>query len=1607
MFKILIRNWATNVNVVTGSHTIVSAETEVLNIPVSSPDQIWLSSASIKAECNKAESFDFNVDPGSQYYNAFLPHKTWVRVVYDGTTIFWGCVKSVANSTILQKRSIHAEGSYATLNDTPVEGKEEDLQPNITMDGYFHDLINNHNSYIEDNLKKFSIGNIGITLSSESKKRAATGWSTTVSELDKLIDETGGYVRARYNEKYPSNGANCNYFDWTKYYFRDLGDNRPTFKLSRNLIDLSKGTENTEIFTRVIPIGHKTTTSDSKESKFVYLNGSRYIKVKDVPNEVSVDDEFRSAADFTKAEDNYGIIYKTVNFENASTPAQLREYCLDWIKKNYFGIIHNFSVKGIDMHMLGESDAMILVGDCVNVTYPEFDNDGTPHTVTRKVIVKAIQYDLLHPENNTYTLGVPCDAVDFEYGSKAKKKKASKAAATQAEETRTQAGGGTPSTPITWSTVRAWLDYYYRTCTADDIVEWTETRWATWKKQTVAGKETFIVDQNIRDERPRDTFNAYGEFFKTVRTENGEDEQGTMQYTTEKEYVNTNFTRPGSSSTVKGKVIGHYEISNSKLVSVVGKHTGFAASKGGDKTYVAGGHYGVCISADGHAYTFNWDLFNRAYHMYADNGELEHRTFSTYFEIGRVSNGKLSAASQEAADQGNASQSATNPVGPVTYRNYNGDITVAVSAEGIVSTGFIKGDDGNPVATIVLNEPVTYTDADGNEKTKYVLSVDDLNLPEIPSFRTKIGYIENLFADKAAVKELRAAFAAFGVEYGTESYEFDADGNPVLDEKGNWKLKEGTSFYTTAHTIGAAAGAYYVKEYFDENGQLVRDVIMKEGGGYKVTKDGAEYGLYDEQNLTGGIIVDKINGKQIGEDEEGHPIYDTKTRNKIIGDMVVIGDETATQKITAQEKAVLEAGKQITRLDADVFESNTRITTAEAKLASQGVKIAALDYDVVALNTHLEGFELDVAKEKKKIMKLQEDVLLVNTTLNEHEKNLALKDKKIAKFEDDVFTINASLNEHEAALAANNRKVTKIGSDVVVIGGDLTKAQKDIADTKESITVINSELTWVKKLKADHIETDGADISFGNIKNIYAKYIGINGTASDGASLSAAGNIFTFGDYKIYKAGGTRTLKVIDVQPSGNNLIITYTDGTQKTFSKATSLVNGGWSGSTSSGRTLTINATQTNSGKATVVASFTVGFSGNPNVKIGVKTNVTSTIKPTAVSGNNKWLNYPVAVYDDTPSGVTNVYEKTLQIDGSIVYNAGWSTAYSKVSLPTSSSTADNFTVYTPPQTVDGNANSTKYTIANGDNNNTAVVKNPSGTVVARLLHNKYNAGWAAAYGKVSLPSSGTATSFTVKTPPATVGGDANTNTYTISNGDNNNTAVVKNSSGTVVASLSHNKYNAGWAAAYGKVSLPSGGTATSFTVKTPSATVGGDAKSNTYTISNLTNNVAVVSNSSGTVVASLEHNKYVAGAKSVTLGDFVWSNSDQVVQANTWEPTLRGVTITASNNKTKTLYLYLDQQSLWDSDHCKRVYVMTDGWNGTKYMMMKVDASSVYSSGKQDGTHTTPRYNSVDGLTRYGNSSAQMYIKVGSNYYPVPDNYAHYWYYKDSNSSLNTFYT
>lgn len=111
----------------------------------------------------------------------------------------------------------------------------------------------------------------------------------------------------------------------------------------------------------------------------------------------------------------------------------------------------------------------------------------------------------------------------------------------------------------------------------------------------------------------------------------------------------------------------------------------------------------------------------------------------------------------------------------------------------------------------------------------------------------------------------------------------------------------------------------------------------------------------------------------------------------------------------------------------------------------------------------------------------------------------------------------------------------------------------------------------------------------------------------------------------------------------------------------------------------------------------------------------------------------------------------------------------------------------------------------------------------------------------------------------------------------------------GEIIARIDNPQYGNGWAAAYGKVSLPTNANTStaSFDVSVPPAAVDGNATTETYTLSNPMNNVAVVKNSAGTIVCRLEHGQYSAGAASVTPSS----------------PKLQSKDLTFSNGSTTTV--------------------------------------------------------------------------------------------------------
>ena len=426
-------------------NTIINDETLMFSVP--NTDGFPVNKPVVKADEDSAENFSFSMESNSPYYDAMMPLKTMLRVVYDGDVIFYGRVLSVSTSTVYHTKSVTCEGYFSFLNDTYYEGVSEKTRKKITASTYLDRIISNHNTNAP--AKSINRGTIGVTLPSEEEYYEPTGWTQSSTLISNLSNNIGGHIRVRYSGTTP-------YLDWYKYYTRDLGNgNRPSVRIGRNILDINAEFAADEIFTRVIPIGD----TDSS-GKTIYIEGYKWNGSTAYPNKVfpvsfirnlysdaQLTDEFHSYTDYRDAETNYGVIYKTMTFSDADTKEKLWNMTKKWVKECYFGMSTSFTVKAVDMHIISTSNPKILLGECVDVNYM-INRNGSISWENRKLVCKSVSYDLFNPENNSYTFGFPTDLLEHNRNNKKSSKK--KNTASDASAPKKTVSSKEPDKSYTW-----------------------------------------------------------------------------------------------------------------------------------------------------------------------------------------------------------------------------------------------------------------------------------------------------------------------------------------------------------------------------------------------------------------------------------------------------------------------------------------------------------------------------------------------------------------------------------------------------------------------------------------------------------------------------------------------------------------------------------------------------------------------------------------------------------------------------------------------------------------------------------------------------------------------------------------------------------------------------------------------------------------------------------------------------------------------------------------------------------------------------------------------------------------------------------------------------
>ena len=162
-----------------------------------------------------------------------------------------------------------------------------------------------------------------------------------------------------------------------------------------------------------------------------------------------------------------------------------------------------------------------------------------------------------------------------------------------------------------------------------------------------------------------------------------------------------------------------------------------------------------------------------------------------------------------------------------------------------------------------------------------------------------------------------------GTSNGTEIVT-NRDGQEVTiiselkSHENNIQVIEGSALWTQRNHITGVCGEYEIKTDATTG---ERTIVIKSGGGMVVRKNGVEYGVYDDYNMTGGILVDKIN--------------ENTTLTKIIGDRV---DVQASQ-VRIGSTSNVQAWMNLTDDEMDTMEGLIADRATIAQLNAQKARI--------------------------------------------------------------------------------------------------------------------------------------------------------------------------------------------------------------------------------------------------------------------------------------------------------------------------------------------------------------------------------------------------------------------------------------------------------------------------------------------------------------------------------------------------------------------------------------------------------------------------------------------------------------------------------------------
>lgn len=323
-----------------------------------------LSSGSIRQVVEGIDSMNFTIHPKNSGWGKIKPLTTLVKVINikTGLNEFEGRVlkpkQNMSSGGIFTIQYVCESFLAYLLDSSQRHGEYHD----ITIAQFLQVILDNHNSQVESH-KRFKLGNVTVTSATDNVYRYL-GYENTYDTIkDKLLDRLGGYLVVRHEP----DGL---YLD----YLAEVGTlSTTTIKFRRNMKDMSREIDPTEVVTRLVPLGAQIESEDETATDA----SKARIDIKSVNNGIDYIDDTKLIAEF-------GIIEKSVVFNDVNQPNILKKRGQQYLTAQKTAR-NSFDLTFLDLSLNNLDPESVNRGDKYNVYNPIFGINETLQVIQKEI----------------------------------------------------------------------------------------------------------------------------------------------------------------------------------------------------------------------------------------------------------------------------------------------------------------------------------------------------------------------------------------------------------------------------------------------------------------------------------------------------------------------------------------------------------------------------------------------------------------------------------------------------------------------------------------------------------------------------------------------------------------------------------------------------------------------------------------------------------------------------------------------------------------------------------------------------------------------------------------------------------------------------------------------------------------------------------------------------------------------------------------------------------------------------------------------------------------------------------------------------------------------